>query len=220
MCVCCWFLLRLSWLHFSPLVMLSRGRNGSADAPLVVSSAVELSPVEMYVFVKAAGLIGRLVGRDIKMKVDKFFFDYCRPQGSGGPAQLLGVRCASNSLLSLSEVDGNRFDRVPLTFEECVKIDRRTRTFVLDSERFPEIHYIVHSETPEAIEGSLNVRGAVAPVRCSKLRNEAELVVECGVKLSDLKLPSYGILGGLLRVHDDVAVQVRVPKTTLERGGL
>jgi hypothetical protein len=199
--------------------MLGLGsRNGSTDRPLVASSALELSSAEMFVFVKAAGILGRLVGRDTKLRVDKFYFDYFRPQASA-PPQLLAVRCASNSILALSEVDSNRFDRVPLTFEECVKMDRRTRSFVLDAERYPEIHYAVETETPTSIEGSLSIRGHTAPVKCTKVKNEAELIVECGLKLSELMLPTYGVLGGLMKVSDDVLVQMRVPNAVLEKAG-
>ena len=199
---------------------LGNNRTGSVDKPLVASSAVELSSAEMFVFVKAAGLIGRFLGRDTKMRVDKFFVDYYKPQGAGTPAELLAVRCASNSLLALSEVDANRFDRSPLTFEECVKMDRRTRSFVLDAERHPEILYTVESETNTEINGMLNIRGHAAPLKCTKNRNEAELVVECGIKLSEMMVPNYGILGGLLRVDDNVTVQMRVPNAILEKHGM
>ncbi|KAG5501315.1 hypothetical protein JIQ42_06316 [Leishmania sp. Namibia] len=177
-----------------------------------MSSNSELKDVDMYVYVQPAGLLGRLLGRPLRLKVQQFSFLVNRRE-----RELQRVEVDADSLLPQCEVHmPSRQERVPLSFSEVERVMRRTRGFVLNAPRYPLIVYDVETNTSDAVKGTLNLHGESHAVECSKAVEGAQLVVRCPVRLSQFHVPPYKMWLGLFTQADTVEVEARVPAKVLK----
>lgn len=198
--------------------------SGSKNRDRTLSSSQELGSVQMHVYTKASGPIGRAIGRDLKLRVDQFEYTF-EPRTTPLPAEEVGTTSSSkvlksvtvmaDSLVPVADVDDRKFERLLLTLQESEKVSRRTRLAVLDSARFPKITYHVDREDASSLEGRLELRGEQHPVRCTKTVDGPELVVSCLVDYTKHGAPQYGHLVGLFSVNPTVEVVSRVPMTLL-----
>ncbi|KAG5478550.1 hypothetical protein LSCM4_04783 [Leishmania orientalis] len=177
-----------------------------------MSSNSELKDVDMYVYVQPAGLLGRLLGRPLRLKVQQFSFLVNRRE-----RELQRVEVDADSLLPQCEVHmPSRLERVPLSFSEVERVMRRTRSFVLNAPRYPLIVYDVETNTSDTVKGTLNLHGESHTVECSKAVEGAQLVVRCPVRLSQFHVPPYKMWLGLFTQADTVEVETRVPAKVLK----
>ncbi|CAJ1026271.1 hypothetical protein Q4I30_004141 [Leishmania utingensis] len=175
-------------------------------------SSSELKDVDMYVYVEPAGLLGRFLGRPLRLKVQKFSFLVNRREH-----ELHRVVVEADSLLPQCEVYmPSRFERVPLSFHETERVMRRTRSYVLDTHRYPLITYDVEANTSDAVKGTLSLHGESHAVECSKAVEGAELVVRCPVRLSQFHVPPFKMWLGLFTQADTVEVETRIPAKVLK----
>ncbi|KAG5504845.1 hypothetical protein GH5_05476 [Leishmania sp. Ghana 2012 LV757] len=176
-----------------------------------MSSNSELKDVDMYVYVQPAGLLGRFLGRPLRLKVQQFWFLVNRRE-----RELQRVEVDADSLLPQCEVHmPSRLERVPLSFSEVERVMQRTRSFVLNAPRYPLIVYDVETNTSDAVKGTLNLHGESHAVECSKAVEGAQLVVRCPVRLSQFHVPPYKMWLGLFTQADTVEVETRVPAKVL-----
>ncbi|KAG5478746.1 hypothetical protein LSCM1_06150 [Leishmania martiniquensis] len=177
-----------------------------------MSSHNELKDVDMYVYVQPAGLLGRVLGRPLRLRVQQFSFLVSRREHT-----LERIEVGADSLLPQCEVHmPSRLERVPLTFSEVERVMRRTRGSVLDAPRYPLITYDVVANTSDAVRGTLKLHGESHAVECSKAVEGAELVVRCPVRLSQFHVPPYKLWLGLFTQADMVEVETRVPAKVLK----
>ena len=171
--------------------------------------------VQFFVFTKASGLLGRMIGRNLKLRVDRFVIDYSREPSASNEVRIGKVICPANSILAMSEVDNNKFDRIPLTYAECVKVDRRVDHQFLESSKYPTIVYEVQSENRHELVGTLSCHGSAQLVKCTKEDQGAELVVTCPIIQSQFGITPFSALFGLIAIEDKVELQIRVPSKLL-----
>lgn len=173
-----------------------------------------LQDVQFFVFTKANGLLGRFIGRNLKLRVDRFVMDYYRESGTN-EVRISKVVCPSNSVLAMTEVDNNKFDRVPLTYAECMKVDRRVDKIFLESAKYPTIVYEVQSENNRELVGTLSCHGSAQLVKCTKDDQGPELVITCPVIQSQFGITPFSALFSLIGIEDKVELQIRVPTKLL-----
>nr|CCC92112.1 conserved hypothetical protein [Trypanosoma congolense IL3000] len=186
----------------------------------ISSASSEMEGVDMFVYTLPTGLLGRVVGRALRFRVERFAFTVnsaSTSSSSGKGCSLKSVDVDADSLAALCEVDRLGLERVPLTLSEVMRVERRTREYVLDSAHYPRIVYTVERETPHEIKGMLELHGERKPVVCTKTVEGPELVVRCPIDTRQFNIPSYGLLLGVLSVSPHVRVETRVPLKVLQR---
>ncbi|KAK7196038.1 YceI-like domain containing protein [Novymonas esmeraldas] len=177
-----------------------------------MSSSNELRDVDMYVYVGPAGLLGRFLGRPLRLKVQEFAFVLDR-RGR----ELQRVEVDAGSLVPQCEVYmPSRLERLPLSLSEMERVMTRTRGAVLNVPRYPHISYTVEVNAPEAVRGALSLRGETHTVECSKTIEEAEVVVRCPVRMSEFHVPPFKLWLGLFTQADTVEVETRIPAKALK----
>ncbi|GET88804.1 hypothetical protein, conserved [Leishmania tarentolae] len=177
-----------------------------------MSSSSELKDVDMYVYVEPAGLLGRFLGRPLRLKVQQFSFLVNRRERA-----LQSVEVNADSLFPQCEVYmPSRFERVPLNFSEVERVMQRTRNYVLNAPRYPLITYEVEADTSDAVKGTLSLHGVSHTVECNKAVEGAELVVRCPVRLSQFHVPPFKMWLGLFTQADTVEVETRIPAKVLK----
>lgn len=184
-----------------------------SDKPRTLHSTRELRDVQMHVYTQPAGLIGNLLGRALKIRVDRFSYEYS--VAPSGVKQLQRVSADVDSLVPVADVDERKFERLLLSLSEVERVGRRTRSNVLNAPRFPEVHFDVESETDAEIKGTLRLHGESGPVTCKKQVEGSELVVSCKFNYTAFGVPVYKHLFGLLAVAPEVEVVSRVPAKVL-----
>jgi hypothetical protein len=175
-----------------------------------LSSSKELKDVQMNVFTHAGGLIGRFLGRDLKLRVDGFEVTYGIDAVTGRKT-VKDVLVDAESLAPVADVNEKHFERLYLTLSEAERVSRRTKNAVLDVTRFPSIRYRVEREDEDSFHGQLHLRGEEHPVRCDKRLEGPELVITCPVDYTQHGAPQYSHLLGLFSVRPTVEVVTRVP---------
>lgn len=216
---CCKF---LPFFFLARNVQIKIGMNffGSNSSPVLpegyrrVTSADYLKDVQFFIFANANGFIGSFIGRNLKFRMDRFTVDYYRDKVTG-ETKLSKVVCSTNSLLAMTEVDKNYFDRVPLTYAECIKVDRRTTRDILECDRYPHIIYEVQSETATETVGTLSLHGNSQLVKCTKTFEGPELIFRCPIVQSQFGIRPFSFMFGAIGVVDKVDIQVRVPTKLL-----
>ncbi|CAD2220776.1 hypothetical protein AGDE_07837 [Angomonas deanei] len=198
----------------------------------MLHSSRELKQVDMYVYTNPGGLLGRLMGRALRFSVKDFSF-YMRQKG-----ELQRVVVAADSLVPQCEVfQDTRQERTRLGYQEAERLTRRTTKFTLEAARYPTIEFQVDKEktrqqtappkkkssaSGNAVEelppvvGTLSLRGESHPIRCSRVVDGAEMIIDCPLSLSRFNIPKYKLWLGLFTVGDEVTVQTRVPVTALK----
>ncbi|EPY32896.1 hypothetical protein STCU_02588 [Strigomonas culicis] len=175
-----------------------------------LSSERELAAVDMYVYTQPAGLLGRLVGRALRFRVERFLVDL------GRDGALPRVEVDAESLRPQCEVyPTTKFERAPLGYAEVERLQRRTRGYTLDAPRYPTITFDTTASREDAVEGVLCLRGASQPIRCTKAVEGAEVVVRCPLSLAAFNVPRYSLWLGLFSVSDAVEVETRIPSKTI-----
>lgn len=171
-----------------------------------LSSERELAAVNMYVYTQPAGLLGRLVGRALRLRVERFLVDLDKDRA------LPVVEVDAESLQPQCEVyPTSKFERVPLSYNEVERVQRRTRGYTLDVPRYPTITFETTASTESSVEGALCLHGQTHPIRCTKAVEGAEVVVRCPISLAAFNVPRYSLWLGLLSVADTVEVETRIP---------
>ncbi|KAG8349155.1 hypothetical protein ERJ75_001235300 [Trypanosoma vivax] len=182
----------------------------------VLNTSPELNGVEMFVYTRPAGLIGRWIGRSLRFGVRRFAFITEGQGTANGGSPLKRVEVEANSLVPLCEVDMNKFERLPLTISEVMRVEKRTRESVLDAPRYPRIVYTLDGETDSEIAGVLDLHGERHAVSCSKTVDGPELVVRCPIDARNFKIPMFSIMQGLFSVSPHVEVETRIPSRVLK----
>lgn len=177
-----------------------------------MTSSDELKDIDMNVYVQPGGILGGLLGRPLRFRVEEFAYIVSRRDHT-----LRRVEVEANSLSPKSEVYmPSRFERVPLRFSEVERILRRTRSHVLNVSRYPSIDFDVQRETPTAVEGVLHLHGESHMIQCKKTVEGAELVVRCPVSLSHFGILPYKLWLGLFSQGDEVEIETRIPSKALK----
>ncbi|KEG14458.1 hypothetical protein DQ04_00461120 [Trypanosoma grayi] len=176
-----------------------------------VTNSKELRDVDMYVYAQPAGLLGRYIGRALRLRVERFAYVV-----DANHRMLRRVEVDADSLLPQCEVDSGKFERLGLNFSEVERVAIRTRRHVLDAPRYPRIVYSVEQETPEEVVGSLQLHGETHTVRCSKTLEGPELIVRCPINAREFNVPTYTHMFGLFSVSPHVEVETRVPLKVLK----
>lgn len=173
-----------------------------------LSSSKELKDVQMHVYTRAGGLLGRFLGRDLKIRVDGFEVTY---DNNSGRKIVKDVLVDADSLAPVAEVNDKRFERLYLTLSEAERVSRRTKSAILDVARFPVIRYTVDREDESSIDGRLHFRGEEHPLRCDKRVEGPELVVTCPIDYTKHGAHPYRHMLGLFSVKGTVDVVTRIP---------
>lgn len=175
-----------------------------------LSSSKELKDVQMHVYTRASGLIGRFLGRDLKIRIDGFEVTYVEDAATGRKA-VRDVVVDSDSLSPMADVNENRFERLYLTLTEAERVARRTKNAILDVSRYPHVEYRVDHEDEHYFQGQLRMRGIEQPLRCEKKLEGPELVVTCPIDYTQHGALPYKHLLGLFSVKPTVEVVTRIP---------
>jgi hypothetical protein len=175
-----------------------------------LSSSKELKDVQMNVYTRAGGLIGRFLGRDLKIRIDGFEVMYDVDRVTGRKS-VRDVVVDADSLSPVADVNENRFERLYLTLTEAERVARRTKNAILDVTRYPTVEYRVDREEEHYFEGQLRMRGIEQPLRCEKKLEGPELIVTCPVDYTKHGALPYKHLLGLLSVKPTVDVVTRIP---------
>ncbi|CBH13354.1 hypothetical protein, conserved [Trypanosoma brucei gambiense DAL972] len=192
---------------------------GSSEERLSSTSS-ELRGVDMFVYTLPSGVLGRFIGRALRFRVDRFNFS-TGPSADGNDKRrsLKSVEVEANSLSPLCEVDKFQFERLPLTVSEVVRLERRTRDYVLDVTRYPRILYTVEEETPTEVKGTLELRGERKAITCTKSVEGPELIVRCPIDTREFNIPSYSLMYGVFGVSPHVQVETRIPLRAVQLQG-
>ncbi|CCW65069.1 unnamed protein product [Phytomonas sp. EM1] len=178
-----------------------------------LSSEDELKRVQMHVYTKPAGFLGRLIGRALRFRIEDFSYIVNRKDGG-----LVRVEVGANSIVPECEVyqDAVRSERVSLTFSETTRLRRRINTNVLNVARYPVAEFDVESDERDAVKGVLHLHGQSHPIICVKQVVAHDLLVRCPISMSKFNVPSYGIWLGLFSVADEVDVETRISLNALK----
>ncbi|CCW67503.1 unnamed protein product [Phytomonas sp. Hart1] len=181
--------------------------------PRQLSSEDELKGVQMRVYTKPAGLIGRFIGRALCFRIDDFSYFLNRKDGN-----LQRVEVEASSITPECEVycDAVRSERVGLTFSEVARLKRRLNMSVLDIARYPIAEFDVESDESDEMKGVLHFHGKSHPITCVKQIQARDLLVRCPISMRKFNIPPYGIWLGLLSVADEVDIETRVSLNALK----
>lgn len=174
-----------------------------------LSSSKELRDVQMHIYTKPSGIIGRLIGRALKIRVDRF--EYGVESGPDGEKVLRRVTVDTDSLVPVADVDERKFERLLLSLSEVERVGRRMKTVCLDTFHYPQVVFRVEKDSPDSVSGELELRSVKHPLVCTKVVEGPELVVTCPIKYTDWDVPGYTHMFGLLGVRNQVEVVTRVP---------
>lgn len=199
-----------------------------------------LQGITFYAYAFPGGLLGRFIGRCIRLRVSR----YACVVGRDRPALLAaassstatasdgGSSSSSTSVLPMLsglkrvEVDPSGLEpdcevhqnatmqpRLAFTFAETHKIRQRLDSTVLDTARFPQVLYEIHEESETEVRGDLYLRGFTHPLQCRKevKLNEGVLSVSCDVRLSDYDVPLPSLWMGLFTVKPLMKVEAAIP---------
>ena len=175
------------------------------------SSMIELQQVEQYFITRPEGLIGSVIGRWLKFRMNRFFFHYVEESGQ---KKLRKVRVDLSSLEAMSEVYPNMFDRAHLPVATRQKLNVRAARH-LRSDLYPYAEFTVEEETDKTISGSLNLHGKTNPVTCTKEFAPGQLVVKCPVDMRKFLIDQPKHLRGFLATGSEVTVITKVPTKLL-----
>ena len=177
----------------------------SSSTPSTATNSGALHEMEINLYTKAAGLIGNILGRDLKIHVENFSVDY-----NVTSRQPLLVHVPLATLRCECEVDSERRERVPLSFAEMQKVDARVRS-ALRSHIFPEASFLVTEDSSDRTVGVLTVAGEQSELTCVKVVESPFLMVRCPVSMKKFRVVPHSMFFGAFRVEDEILVEAKVP---------
>ncbi len=165
-------------------------------------------PATCHVFTYRDGLLSA-VGHDLKIRVGRFTVDV------DPDASQVEARFDAASLHVVNAVEGQveRPDTPSAADKE--KIRSEIRDQVLETKRYPEIHFLSTRITRVGdgydVTGELNLHGHQKEIRFTTRKNGAHQVAEVSLHQPDFGIKPYRALLGALKVRPDVLVRVEVP---------
>lgn len=187
------------------------------------SSAGELRDVHVYIYTKATGLLGRMMGRNLKLEANRFHFNWnwtTRPnepqwgEDAGKKVRALqSVVIESDSMSAISDVNEYELERDMLTTPEREKVETRMKSVKgLDTKQFPTIQFDVQHESANAMEGMMHIKGKSHPVHCTKEYTLDNLMyVRCPVDRTKFDVETPTAFLSLLSVGNMIDVVAQVP---------
>lgn len=178
----------------------------------VLQSKTDLRDVDMFVYTHPTGILGRLIGRALRLRVQSFSWTIRRRDRS-----LRQVCVQTESLVPQCEVldDNRKQERIALTSSESGRVLRRVRNAVLHTARYPEASFDVTQDSVDRVEGTLHLHGESHAIVCTKHVEAGELLVRCPVRMSQFHITPYRLWLGLFSVADTVEVETRIPAHVL-----
>lgn len=150
------------------------------------------------------------VGHDLEIGVCAFVIEV-----EDGPLRVF-ARFDARSLRVLGAVERGRLRTDKLSERDRDQIDRQIAEDVLASDRFPEVEFRSTEVTPSPegylLRGELRLRGASRSLRLIARRVPAGLELHATIHQPDFGIKPFRALGGTLRVHADVDVQLTTPE--------
>lgn len=163
---------------------------------------------ECHVFTFKEGVLSKLA-HDLLLKVTKFSVDVELENSH------VGASFDASSLRVVTAMKKGEPDATALSDEQKAEIEENIRKSVLQSDKFPEVHFVGTKLEPTeagfAVEGRLHLCGAIGQL-------SAVTVVDNGRQRTEVELhqPDYGIkpyraMMGALKVKPDVKVVLSIP---------
>lgn len=166
------------------------------------------------ILTRRTGLLGA-VGHDLELAATDYAIELDRDGTEPAGVVQLRARFAAESIQVVGAREHGELRADALSTRDQAEINRHVREDVLHSARFPAITFdsttVERAGAGYRVTGRLALHGVQRELSFTVARRDDGLQAEVVLHQPDYGIKPFRALGGALRVHDDVVVQVWVP---------
>ncbi len=163
---------------------------------------------QCFVFTFREGLLSA-AGHDLQLRATEFAIEV------DDETRAIEARFAADSLRVVGAIRGGQLARTTLRAQDKHEIESNISRYVLQPEKFPEIHFVSSGIDDKRgsflVKGTLAMHGRRRSIKVTVRREEKAYAAECTLHQPDFGIAPYSALLGTLRIAPEVKVQVRVP---------